>query len=77
MKRKRFVKLLMSRGYCRNDANNIANNVLKSNITYKQAYKNVFLASKVINNEFIKPLKGIIKYVVSFLTEAFRTVSIQ
>lgn len=38
MKRKRFVKLLMSRGYSRNEANHRAQAVVRTGATYEQLY---------------------------------------
>jgi hypothetical protein len=38
MTRKRFIKLLMAKGYSRNGANEIATDVLKDGYTYAEAY---------------------------------------
>jgi hypothetical protein len=38
MTRKRFIKLLMAKGYSRNGANEIAADVLKDGYTYAEAY---------------------------------------
>lgn len=38
MTRKRFVKLLMSRGYSRNEANSKAQAAVSAGVTYEQAY---------------------------------------
>jgi len=38
MTRKRFVKLLMAKGYCRNSANEIADEVLEDGFSYAEGY---------------------------------------
>ncbi len=41
MTRKRFVKLLMAEGYSRNDANDIADEVLEDGFSYAEAYDHI------------------------------------
>lgn len=41
MTRKRFVKLLMAEGYSRNDANDIADEVLEDGFTYAEGYDHI------------------------------------
>ena len=41
MTRKRFIKLLMSKGYSRNGANEIADGVLKDGYSYAEAYDQI------------------------------------
>ena len=41
MTRKRFVKLLMAEGYSRNDANDIADEVLEDGYSYAEGYDHI------------------------------------
>ena len=45
MTRKRFVKLLMARGYSRNEANSRASVVVSARLTYEQGYFAALLES--------------------------------
>jgi hypothetical protein len=47
MTRKRFVKLLMSHGITRNDANEIAYSYNARNILYEQAYRTFLLTHSI------------------------------
>lgn len=47
MKRKRFIKLLMSHGYSRNKAVKIANYYNRRNIPYEKAYTKSLLAVSI------------------------------
>lgn len=50
MTRKRFVKLLMSQGITRNEAQTFANRYIAQKLSYAQAYRNFLLKQSVIFN---------------------------
>lgn len=50
MTRKRFVKLLMSHGITRNEAQTIAKRCISQHLSYEQAYRNFLLKQSVINS---------------------------
>lgn len=55
MKRKRFVKLLMSRGMQRNDAQKRADYVVAQKVSYKKAYPMASLSATM--NSLSKPIQ--------------------
>lgn len=67
MTRKRFVKLLMSKGYSRNGAINIANHVPTSGITYKRMY--------IITTAFNNMCDGIIAAIPTVIEAAVSKIS--
>lgn len=63
MTRKRFIKLLMSRGYSRNTANNVAQLALCCGYTYDAAY----FAVRLKDGEFDETLQAIRNMVADIL----------
>ena len=72
MTKKRFVKLLMADGYCRNDANMIANNVRERGLTYDSAYREYHVLPDMVAKigDAMQPLIKTIRKISMAFTEA-------
>lgn len=68
MTRKRFIKLLMSKGYSRNNAINIANHVPTSGITYERMYM-ASIGFKNMCDGIIAAIPTVIESVASKISE--------
>lgn len=71
MTRKRFIKLMMSQGYDRNKANELAEYVQKNNITYQNGYK-VASEIKRIADDMIPKLAEIMQPIIETVTRFVR-----
>lgn len=49
MTRKRFVKLIMARGYSRNEANELARAVVEDGGSYEREYAKIFVALSMLD----------------------------
>lgn len=71
MTRKRFIKLLMSQGYDRNKANEIAEYVQKNNITYKNGYKATSEIKRIVD-DMIPKFAEIMQPIIETVTMVMR-----
>lgn len=73
MTRKKFVKLLMAKGYSRNDANSVAASVQERRLTYDAAYGIYCVfpdAAAMMQEAFEKLAKTVQKMVSAFFDAA-------